>query len=82
MCKANSDNYRPIMNSSALLKLFEYILLPTLTSNFDLNEQQFGFQKGLNCNAVITLLKETVLSHTKQSSKVYCAFYRSYESFS
>ena len=74
MCKTNSDNYRPIMNSSVFLKLFEYILLPTLTSNLDLNGQQFGFQKGLNCNAVITLLKETVLSHNKRNSNVHCAF--------
>ena len=62
------------MNSSIFLKWFEYILLPTLTSNLDLNGQQFGFQKGLNCNAVITLLKETVLSHNKRNSNVHCAF--------
>ena len=28
--KNDSDNYRPVMSSSALLKIFEYILLPFL----------------------------------------------------
>ena len=33
ICKTKIENYRPIMKSHLLLKVFEYVILPILTKN-------------------------------------------------
>ena len=67
------NNYRPIMNSCNLLKLFEYCLLPFLNKYIHVNSHQFGFRRQTGCISAITVLKETVLNYTSSGSKVHCA---------
>ena len=73
--ESNSDmkNYRPVMNSSYFLKLFEYMLLPKLEDSFVPHFNQFGFRKNTSCLNTITILKETVLTYHKEKSNVHCA---------
>jgi hypothetical protein len=69
---SSSDNYRPVMNSSNLFKLFEYCILNKL--NIELNTRQFGFRKGTSTVMAATVLKETVSKYIKNNSKVYATF--------
>ena len=54
---ATSDIYRPIMNSSVLLKTFEYCLLPSLRRDIDLNLRQLGFRDYTSCSTAISVIK-------------------------
>ena len=71
--KTSSDNYRPVMNSSNFLKIFEYSILPTCSKYLRVQPQQFGFQPGSNCSSVITILKETIHSYLNDGSMVHAA---------
>jgi len=71
--KSDSKNYRPIMSSSALLKLFEYCLLPILERYIRLSSRQFGFRKGSNCIHAGVLLRETITRYKNLGSDVHCA---------
>ena len=42
---SKSDIYRPVMNSSVILKLFEYCLLDKIEPYIRLNDRQYGFRK-------------------------------------
>jgi len=44
ICRTSSNNYRPIMNSSIFLKIFEYCLLPVLQRELRISCLQFGFE--------------------------------------
>ena len=72
-CKTISENYRPVMSSSILLKLFEYCLVPVLSKNLKISSLQFGFTKYSSCANAITLLKETVMAYKRGSSNVHVA---------
>ena len=72
--KQSSDNYRPVMNSSVILKLFEYCLLPKIEPYCNLSDRQFGFRKNILCLMPVTVLKEVILNYNKQNSNVHCAF--------
>ena len=72
--KQSSDNYRPVMNSPVLLKLFEYCLLPRLESFCNISPRQFGFRKNTSCLMPVTMLKEIILKYNNQNSNVHCAF--------
>ena len=74
ICKTISDNYRPIMNSSGFLKVFEYALLPCLTEHLKLSPHQFGFRSETGTIQAISVLKETINSYTEKRSSVHCAF--------
>jgi hypothetical protein len=69
---SSSDNYRPVMNSSNLLKVFEYCILNKL--NIELNTRQFGFRKGTSTTMAVTALTETVKKYIKKQSKIYATF--------
>lgn len=69
-----TDNYRPVMNSSNLLKLFEYCILPNLQRSLKIDNHQFGFRKHVGCLTACTVLKETILSYNEAQSNVHCAF--------
>ena len=69
-----SNNYRPVMNSSSIFKLFEYCIQPVLTKHLRISANQFGFRKQTSCQNAIIFLKETVPSYTSEGSKVHCAF--------
>lgn len=68
-----SDNYRPVMSSSVILKTFEYCLLPILKKNLSISNLQFGFRENTGCLSAVALLKETVLKYNKEGSDVHCA---------
>ena len=68
-----SSNYRPVMNSSNFLKLFEYSILSLIENFIEPNVHQFGFRKHTSCLNAITILKETVQNYNSSGSKVHCA---------
>ena len=61
------------MNSSAFLKVFEYILLPCLERFLKIDSHQFGYRRDTGCLNDVTVLKETVLKYNKEGSNVHCA---------
>ena len=72
--KNSSDNYRPIMNSSNFLKLFEYCLLNKLEKFLKINRLQFGFRKHTSCLMTTAILKEIVSHYNSKGSNVYTVF--------
>ena len=70
----SSDNYRPIMNSSVFLKLFEYCLLLKIDPYISLNDRQHGFRKTYSTATAHFMLRETVLNYTQSHSCVYGCF--------
>ena len=72
LSKSDSNNFRPIMNSCMILKIFEYSLLPFLTKYIRLNSRQFGFRKHTGCLSAIALVKETIFHYNHEKSDVYC----------
>ncbi|CAF3669002.1 unnamed protein product [Rotaria socialis] len=70
--KTDANNYRPVMNSSNFLKLFEYCLLPRLKT-IQIDKHQFGFRENTGCINACTVLKETIFSYNEAQSNVYCA---------
>ena len=71
--KTESANYRPVMNSSNFLKLFDCCINPFLQNHLVLNNRQFGFRKNTGCPDVLAILKETILKYIAGKSRVYCA---------
>lgn len=68
-----SSNYRPIMISSNILKIFEHCILFQLRRFLIINPRQFGFRANTRCSDAITVLKETIYTYTSQGSNVHCA---------
>ena len=73
ICKTRLDNYRPIMNSSILLKIFEYCLMPYLDKELKPNDQQMGFRQNSSCIDTVMLLKEIVSNYNNEGSNVHCS---------
>ena len=71
--KQDSENYRPVMNSSVLLKTFEYCLLPFLKKHLKINRLQFGFRENTGCLSAVALLKETIFKYHDENTNVHCA---------
>ena len=72
VCQTDSANYRPVMNSSMFLKVFEYCILPNLQKSLPLNDTQFGFKTGSSCCHAITLLKEVILKYNGDRTPIHC----------
>ena len=71
----DSNNYRPIMISSNLLKVYEMIVLNVLESKVTLNKFQFGYEKGSSTYEPALLLKEVIKDRFKnKNGKVYALF--------
>ena len=70
--KTNSSNFRPIMNSSNFLKIFENCLSPYLERHLVLNKRQFGFRAKTSCSSAHIILKEVIKKYTTQGSNVHC----------
>ena len=68
-----SDNYRPVLNSLILLKLFEYTLEPTLSKHLNLNNRQFGYRQGTACMIATAVVKEAILQYTTENTNVHAA---------
>ena len=72
--KSDSNNFRPIMNSSVFLKTFEYCLLPSLTKGLILSDLQMGFRNNSNCTNTVIILKELISNYNNEGSNVHCGF--------
>ena len=70
----DSANYRPVMQSSCVLKLFELHILSVLEERVGFNSRQFGFRKGSSTSDACLLLKETIYKYTKNKDRAYVAF--------
>ena len=70
--RKDSNNYRPVMNSSNLLKVFEYCLQPLLKRHLRINSRQFAYKKNVGCMTAISILKETVMRYNKDKTNVHC----------
>ena len=69
-----SSNYRPVMQSSLILKLFELQILEILEEKLDFNPMQFGFKEGTSTTDACLLLKETFYSYTSDGNMAYGLF--------
>ena len=70
--KMSSDNYRPVMNSSNMFKLFEYCILPHLNHNLKINPRQFAYRPEVGCMTSGVILNETVKCYNAKNSNVHC----------
>ena len=61
------------MNSSNLLKLFEYVIQPVLENHLMLNNRQFGFRGDTGCTSALLILKEVIKKYVSENSSVFCA---------
>ena len=66
-------NYRPVMNSSMFLKLFEYLIMPFLQKSLKLSNCQFGFRQNTSCISAISVVKETIMRYNAENSNVHAA---------
>ena len=71
--KTISKNYRPVMNSSNLLKFFEYLILPHLEKYLNLSHNQFTYTSSTGFPNAIKLLKETLYHYNQRHSDKFCA---------
>ena len=71
--KNSSVNYRPVMLSSNLLKVFELCLFPVLEEKCIIDPRWFGFRKNTGCANAISVVIETILSYDESSSNVHAA---------
>ena len=69
--KTDSSNYRPVMNSSNILKTFENCILPYLTNHLKINNLQFGFRNNTSCTQAVTILNETIEKYVNGNSNVH-----------
>ena len=71
----NSSNYRPVMQSSNLLKIFEMILLEVLEEKVKIHTNQFGYEKGVSTTEPALILKQIIHNKIKiKNAKLYCVF--------
>ena len=70
--KTISSNYTPAMNSSNLLTLFEYLILPHYETNLILNHNHFAYRTSAGWLNAITLLNELRSHHNHRHSDVLC----------
>ena len=71
--KATSKNYRPIMDSSIILKILEYCILPKAESFLSVDVCQFAYRKNISGISAVTILKETIMSYNNSNDDVHCA---------
>ena len=70
--KTSSNNYRPIMNSSNMFKLFEYCIFPFLRRHLKLNSRQFAYRPDVSCMTSGAILKETIVQYNSKKSNIHC----------
>ena len=69
-----SSNYRPVMQSSCILKLFEMHILSILEEKISFNDRQFGFEKGTSTADACFVLKNITHNYTRNKGKAFVAF--------
>ena len=67
-------NYREVMISSNIFKLFEYSLLPSLKYFTSLSSLQFGYRPNTSTMLATAVVKEILTKFTSDGSSVYCCF--------
>ena len=70
----DSNNYREIMRSSNIFKVFEYTVLPILLRYNPLSQYQFGYRANTSTTLATALLKETIGEYINSGSLVYACF--------
>ena len=70
----SSSNYREVMISNNMFKVFEYVLLPLVKKYCSLNSCQFGYRKSTSTLMAIALFKETVTRYNSEGSPIYSCF--------
>ena len=70
----DSENYRPIMISSNILKLFEKCIQPYLNDNFHIHRNQFGFRAHTSTNMTVTVVKEIIHKYRDDHTNVFAGF--------
>ena len=68
------QNYRPIISSSVILKLFEYCLKYKISKYVNICDKQHGFRPQHSTSTACLTLKEVVTKYNKRGSNVYAAF--------
>ena len=68
------SNYRPIMSSTIILKLFEHILLEKVKNCFISDDRQHGYKKKYSTATACLVLKETILNYFNHDTPVFAAF--------
>ena len=58
VCQTKLENFRPVVRSALLLKVFQFMLLPLSTNNFKLCDQQLEYRKQSICRYTITIMKK------------------------
>ena len=71
---SDSSNYRPVMQSSCILKILESIILEYLDEKIHFNSRQFGFVGNHSTSHPCLLLKEILFEYTKNKSSSYGLF--------
>ena len=72
--KGDSNNYRPVMVSSHILKLFEYCIQPFLNNSLKLHDNQFGFRESTSTLMTVSVLKEIIQKYNGNGSTVFASF--------
>ena len=70
----DSSNYRPVMQSSCILKILEYFILNILKEQMFFNCRQFGFEAGTSTTDVTYVLKELAFKYSRGKGKMFAAF--------
>ena len=68
------SNYRPVMQSSCILKIVEMHILQILTEKIIFNHRQFGFRRGVSTTDACYLLKEVMHNYSKGKQCGYATF--------
>ena len=69
-----SDNYRPVMQSSCLLKIFELFILDVLSEKLVLNYRQLGYKAGVSTTDTCFILKEIMRKYTNSKKRALATF--------
>ena len=74
--KTDPNNYRAITLSSAILKLFERLLLARVEASISkpLNGLQGGFRPNIGCNMTSTMVRECIYYAKENNSKLFACF--------
>ena len=65
---SSSDNYREIMISNNMFKVFEYVLLDSIKCVIAINDSQFGCREGTSTLMAEALFKETISKYISEVS--------------
>ena len=71
---SDSSNFREVMISSNLFKLFEYLVMPKLQEKACLSPCHFGFREKTSTLDAITVMKEAAAKYVCEGSTVYSCF--------